>query len=149
MKKWLKYFTAIMNVVKTNSPDIHTQVGAVITAQDNSIVSTGYNGLPRKVAHLAERLQRPDKYNWMEHAERNAIYNAARNGVPLKGTVLYVSAPPCIGCTKAIIQSGIAVIKMNEVEWDAWWKKDGYELDDWNYYQAKMLNEANVKVMVL
>jgi len=56
------------------SEDTSTKVGAVIVNDMNQIVVTGYNGLPRNITYLEERLQRPEKYKWTEHAERNAIY---------------------------------------------------------------------------
>ena len=151
--KWLDYFTGISKQVSTLSPDIHTKVGAVITTEDHSIISTGYNGLPRKVTHESYRLQRPDKYQWMSHAEINAIFNAARIGSPLLNTCIYVSAPPCIECTKAIIQSGITTVKIRREDWVNWWDEKSLSpyksKENWDLYQAKMFSESGVKVMVL
>lgn len=48
-----------------------------------------------------------EKYYWFEHAERNAIYNAARIGVPLEGARIYVNLFPCADCCRAVIQSGL------------------------------------------
>jgi dCMP deaminase len=56
---------------------------------------------------VPERLERPTKYLWMEHAERNAIYNAARCGTPLEGCTLYVEIMPCMDCGRALVQAGI------------------------------------------
>ena len=55
------------------------------------------------------RWKSPEKYQWTEHAERNAIYNAARNGVALEGARLYLNwgGCPCSDCARAIIQVGI------------------------------------------
>ena len=86
------------------------RVGAVIVGPDNEIRSTGFNGLPRGVRDdLEERHSRVTgaKYIWSCHAEQNAIFNAARVGVALKGCSIYVPWFPCVECTKAIIQSGI------------------------------------------
>ena len=77
----------------------------------NDIRSTGYNGFARGVNDdVAERHSRETgaKYFWSCHAEQNAIFNAARIGVPLKGCTIYVPWFPCVECTKGIIQSGIA-----------------------------------------
>jgi dCMP deaminase len=46
----------------------------------------------------------------MEHAERNAIYNAARCGTPLEGCTLYVEIMPCMDCARAIVQAGIGQV---------------------------------------
>lgn len=92
------------------SPDPSTQVGAVIVSPDNLIVATGYNGWVRGVSEFAPddpRWNRPDKYYWMAHAERNAIDNCARVGVKLDGCTLYSTVMPCADCTRGIIQVGI------------------------------------------
>lgn len=90
------------------SKDRSTQVGCVIVGPDNEIRTTGYNGFPRGVDdELDERHARPLKYKWTEHAERNAIYNAARVGIPLNGCRMYVPWFPCMDCARAIVQSGI------------------------------------------
>ena len=88
-----------------------TQVGAVIVGDRRRIVSSGYNGLPRGVAESAERSAKPEKYLWHEHAERNAIYNAAE---PLIGMALYTTHYPCAACARAIIQTGIVHVVWRE-----------------------------------
>ena len=107
--EWTEYFKNIANQVKLKSKDKYTQIGAVIVGVDNEIVSTGYNSFPRGMNDdIPERQERPEKYYWMEHAERNSIYNAARIGVSTKGCDMYLSCDmPCVDCTRAIIQSGI------------------------------------------
>ena len=63
---------------------------------------------------VARRRDRPLKYLWTEHAERNAFYNAARSGISLNGCILYVnSLPPCCDCARGIIQTGIIEIHCN------------------------------------
>ena len=126
---WNQYFLSLAEVVKTKSKDESTQIGAVIVGEDHEIVSTGYNSFPRGIHDdILERQQRPEKYYWFEHAERNAIYNAARVGAKLKGCVMYLSCGmPCTDCTRAIINSGIKEVwcknqkssKTNPELWDA------------------------------
>jgi len=82
--EWDDYFLNIAENVKLKSKDKRTQIGAVIVGKGNEIVSTGYNSFPRNINDsIEERQVRPEKYYWFEHAERNAIYNAARIGVSL------------------------------------------------------------------
>ena len=57
-----------------------------------------------------ERRQRPEKYLWTEHAERNAFYNAARIGVSLKNGTLYVNRVPCPDCARGVVQAGISQV---------------------------------------
>jgi dCMP deaminase len=91
------------------SKDPHTKVAAIMLAPDSfQVLSTGYNGIPRKVEELPERWERPEKYRYVVHAEANAICNAARAGVAIKDAILVVTMFPCAECTKLIIQSGIS-----------------------------------------
>jgi dCMP deaminase len=106
---WTDYFLNITEQVKLKSKDQSTQIGAVIVGVDNEVLSTGYNSFPRGLADDVEsRQERPEKYFWFEHAERNAIYNAARVGTPLKGSSIYLtSGLPCMDCARGIVNSGI------------------------------------------
>lgn len=83
-------------------------MGAVIVGEDRTPGPNGYNGFPRTIDdERVARHARPAKYLWTEHAERNAIYNAARVGVAVKGCTIYVTHMPCTDCAPAIIQVGI------------------------------------------
>ena len=105
---WDEYYLNICKVVATRSKDPNTQVGCIIAGPAHEIRSTGYNSLPRGIRDdVPERLERPAKYLWMEHAERNAIYNAARCGTPLEGCTIYIALMPCMDCARAIVQAGI------------------------------------------
>lgn len=114
---WTEYFLQIAEVVKLKSKDQSTQIGAVIVGNDNEVLSTGYNSFPRGMNDsLQERQERPEKYFWFEHAERNAIYNAARVGTRLKGSSIYLtSGPPCMDCARGIINSGIKTVYCKKV----------------------------------
>lgn len=93
------------------SKDESTQVGAVIVGPTNEVRSLGYNGAPRGCladeAGDTRGTTRPEKYFWFSHAELNAITNAARVGVPLDGSTIVVTHPPCMDCARAIVQAGI------------------------------------------
>ena len=90
------------------SKDQSTKVGALIVGPAGEVRGTGYNGAPRgSEADEANRMQRPEKYFWIEHAERNSIYNAARCGTPTDGCSMIVTHPPCMDCARAIVQAGI------------------------------------------
>lgn len=132
-------------LVSTKSKDPSTKVGVVIVGADNEILSTGFNGFPRGVDEtIPERWERPAKYMFIEHAERNAIHNAARNGIVLKGSTMYTNfiGCPCTECTKAIIQSGIKKIVGNGQAFNG--KGDHWEEE---MRIAKiMLDEANIEV---
>jgi len=95
-----------------------TPVGCVIAGPANEIRSTGYNGLPRGADYrVTERIERPGKYFWIEHAERNAIYNAARAGIPIEGCRIFVPWYPCVDCARAIVQCGLIELVAIEPDW--------------------------------
>jgi dCMP deaminase len=96
------------------SKDRSRKVGAVIVGPANEVRAIGFNGFPRGIDDDAEyRHERPEKYVWAEHAERNAIYNAARVGIPVAGCRMYVPWFPCMDCARAIIQTGLSVLIAN------------------------------------
>lgn len=120
--KYAAAWMRIIVVLKDLSKDESTQVAAIIT-RNNVILATGHNGFPRGINdNLAARQERPEKYFWMEHAERNAIYNCAKQGTQLEGSEIYIEWPPCADCARAIIQSGIK--KVHLYTYDA---KDGWQ----------------------
>lgn len=107
MSSWEEYFIRMAELVASRSKDPSTKVGCVVVSYDNTVLSTGYNGLPRGVLDLPERMERPVKYLWTAHAEENAVAQAARNGISLDGATAYVTHSPCCRCARALIQAGI------------------------------------------
>ena len=106
-----KYYELAKYQAQLFSKDPNTQVAAIIIAPDSfQILSTGFNGLCRKVAETPERWTRPAKYIWCCHAEMNAVANAARSGVKIEGAICVVTMFPCVECCKILIQSGIYTI---------------------------------------
>jgi dCMP deaminase len=103
---WSKRFLDLARVVGAWSKDPSTQVGAVITRADNTVVSLGYNGFPRGTDDYHHMLNdRATKLRRTVHAEVNAILGARES---LKGCSLYVTPlHPCATCAGIIIQSGI------------------------------------------
>ena len=74
------------------------------------ILSTGFNGLPVGIEDRPDRLVRPVKYDLICHAELNAIVQCARNGVSPLGCTMYSTFSPCVQCSLAIIQAGLAEV---------------------------------------
>jgi dCMP deaminase len=113
----------------TKSKDRSTKVGAVIVGPDNETLVTGFNGMPRGVNDdVEERHQRPEKYAWTEHAERNALYTAAKRGISVNGCRIFVPLFPCVDCARGIIQSGIVevvcVTPKDDSDVNARWAED-------------------------
>ena len=141
---WDEYYLDICKMVSARSKDPNTQIGCVIAGPAHEIRSTGYNSLPRGIRDdVPERLERPTKYLWMEHAERNAIYNAARCGTPLEGCTLYVEIMPCMDCARAVVQAGIRQVVVSGARMSQY-TSDYY---DEHFRNVEVLfKEAGVKV---
>lgn len=95
-----------------NSYCVRRKVGALIV-KDKMIISDGFNGTPsgfENVCEDADGLTKP----YVLHAEANAITKVARSGNNSDGATLYVTASPCIECSKLIIQSGIRRVVYGE-----------------------------------
>ncbi len=101
---------ALMDLARAaagGSPNKVRQVGAAILLADGGPPITGCNTFPKGVLDLDWRHEGDGRFVWMEHAERNAIYQAAREGRALAGATLATSFFPCIDCARAIVQTGV------------------------------------------
>src|SRR3954464_4802300 len=141
---WDQYYLDICKVVATRSKDPNTQIGCVIIGPSHEIRSTGYNSFPRGIRDdVPERRVRPTKYLWIEHAERNAICNAARAGTALEGCTIFVEIMPCMDCARAIVQAGIREVVVSAA------RMTEYSSDYYNEHFGNaeiLLNEAGVLV---
>ena len=147
-EKWHRRFMDVAKLVSTWSKDPSTKTGAIVVGPDREIRATGYNGLVRGVRDdVPERLERPTKYDFFEHAERNAIYNACLTGTSLKGCVMYATHPPCTDCARAIIQSGIKMVVTNEMEINSNTPTNTWR--DKLSFSKEMFDEAGVEYVVL
>ena len=134
---WDEYFMGIAMLAARRSKDPNTQVGACIVSQDNIIISTGYNGMPKGCSDDEfpwERTGAETKYPYVVHAELNAILNA--NGRDLRGSRIYVALFPCNECAKAIIQSGVKEVL---------YLSDKYKDSMTDLASKRMLRAAGVK----
>jgi len=142
---WDTYFMNMLGPISSRSKDPNTQVGCVIVGTHNQILSTGYNSLPYGIAASEERLVRPDKYKWIEHGDRNAIYLAARSGTALEGSKMYLTGLPCIDCARGIIQVGIVEVVIDQKRQEIWATTTPKYGPDFAFVEG-MLSEAGVKL---
>ena len=127
LKKILNYHKQSA-VIAELSPDTETQVGAVlVNSKTGAVLSSGFNGFVRKAPDQNLPKTRPDKYQYMVHAEANLIYNCARHGISTDECFVYCTLSPCANCCRAIYQCGITTVVF----------KDKYRDFD---TQAKMLD---------
>jgi dCMP deaminase len=126
------------------SNDRSTQNGAVLVDDRHSmLVAAGHNDIPEMCCDTPERRQRPEKYAWTEHAERAAIFAAARRGVKTDGLTMYVAWAACADCGRAIVLAGIKKVVRHKIPQHA-------ERPDWAASIAaadQMFREAGVEVV--
>jgi dCMP deaminase len=146
---WDELFIMQATVIAQKSKDPSTKVGCVIVGDDNAVLSMGFNGFPRGInENNKNRWKRPEKYQWVEHAERNAIYNAARNGINLKGSRLYLNWEPrgiCSDCARALIQVGVKEIIGPDKPFTGKGAGKHYSVQ----HAEMMLDEVGIKVRVI
>ncbi len=100
--------------VANQSRDASNQNGAVIVSAQGDIIATGVNNFAVGVEYTPERAEiRPDKYRYFEHAERAAIYQAARAGNAVYGSTMYCPWAACCDCARAIINAGVLTVVMH------------------------------------
>ena len=130
MAKFDKSYLDMAAIWAKNSYCKRRQVGALIV-KDKMIISDGYNGTPSGFENICEDESGATK-PYVLHAEANAISKVAKSGNSSEGATLYVTASPCLECSKLIIQSGIRRVVYREQ----------YRLDD----GINLLKRAGIEV---
>jgi dCMP deaminase len=129
------YMKAARQAAK-RSPDPSRKTGCVLVLPNGEVRAC--NDFPTGVVLTAERLERPLKYSFMEHAERNAIYWCAAQGYRTAHSTMYLPWFPCADCARAIVQSGISRLVAIEPEWT----EERYGFNE----SRAILSEGGVKV---
>jgi dCMP deaminase len=112
MEKFDHRYLEMAEIWAKNSYCKRRQVGALIV-KDKMIISDGYNGTPSGFENICEDENGVTK-PYVLHAEANAITKVAKSGNSSEGATLYVTASPCLECSKLIIQSGIKRVVYND-----------------------------------
>lgn len=121
---WDEYFMEMAKLAAKRSTCLRRNVGAVIV-QDKHVLSTGYNGAPKGIAHCAEKggcyreqhgIPSGERHELCRalHAEQNAIIQAANYGQSIEGATIYITHQPCVICAKMIINAGIDRIVVDQ-----------------------------------
>lgn len=145
LEKQAKYLTLAKTMADLFSKDKSRKVGALFLAPDSlEILTSGYNGFPRGIDEtIQERWQRPQKYSYVEHAERNCVYNASRRGIPLENSICVVTMFPCSACARALIQVGVkGLLSFTPDFEDPRWGKE-FKIS------MEMFKEAGIEVCLL
>ncbi|HEY4067525.1 MAG TPA: deaminase [Burkholderiaceae bacterium] len=125
------------------SPGRPRKVGAVLVLADQQTTLTACNDFPAGVRDLESRHADPQRLLWIEHAERNALFAAARAGHSTAGATLVATFHPCAECARAIVQSGVASLFTLPPDFsDPVWGP-GFQ------YSSAILEEGGVRVTYL
>jgi dCMP deaminase len=92
------------------SPSRPRKVGALLVLADGMSTIEACNDFPAGVNDLDARHAYPERLLWIEHAERNAIFAAARAGLATAGATLIATFHPCADCARAIVQAGVTTL---------------------------------------
>lgn len=126
-----KRYLRMAHIWAENSYCVRRKVGAIIV-KDQMIISDGYNGTPSGFPNICESEQ-GSTFPYVLHAEANAITKVARSNNSSGGSTLYVTASPCMECSKLIIQAGIKRVVFSDL----------YRITD----GLEILREANVEIV--
>lgn len=108
-----KRYLRMSDIWAENSYCVRRKVGAIIV-KNGMIISDGFNGTPSGFENVCEDIDGVTK-PYVLHAEANAITKVARSNNSSDGATLYVTASPCLECSKLIIQSGIKRVVFHEL----------------------------------
>jgi dCMP deaminase len=129
------------SLTKQLSDDPDTQIAAFVIFDEYRLIFAS-NSIPVGVKKTTERMTRPLKYDYIQHAEAKLVCNAARNGNSLLGKTIYINWFPCVTCAQMIVSSGLKTLVAH---------KEGYEVrkDDPRYKFSDSMNiltEGGVEV---
>lgn len=128
-----KRYLRMAQIWAENSYCKRRQVGALVV-KDKRIISDGYNGTPSGFENNCEDAENITK-PYVLHAEANAITKLARSHNSSDGATIYITASPCIECSKLLIQAGIKRVVYGEK----------YRLED----GLRLLQKANIETVYI
>lgn len=110
---WRDLFFGIAELASQRSEDPHTKVGACLV-KDGHVIGIGYNGEPKRFMGSFDWTS-SEKYDYVVHAEMNAITNACSIGVSCVGAEIYCTLSPCHDCMKLLVQHEIKRIYFKKI----------------------------------
>ena len=114
-KKLNNYYKQALAVADP-SPDAQTKVGALlIHGKTGAIIGSGFNGFIRGAPDYKIPNTRPDKYEYIVHAEANLVANCARHGISTDECFVFCTLSPCVNCMRLLYQSGVRTVFFKDV----------------------------------
>lgn len=131
-RSWHSYFIGLAEAVATRATCDRAHVGVVFVI-DRRVVVTGYNGAVQNADHCDDvgHLMIEGHCKRTVHAEANAICDAAKRGIALKGSSVYLTHTPCFDCAKLLVSVGVSSV----------YCKCQYRVDD---HALKLLQDASI-----
>lgn len=112
----LQNYMDIAETVALRSHDAETKVGALlVNNQSGAIIATGYNGFIKGAADDLLPNTRPEKYEYILHAEENLLTNCARHGISMADSFLVCTLSPCKKCMRLMINAGVSFVVCKEL----------------------------------
>lgn len=106
-----EYWMGIAQAASLRSHDIETKVGAILVKNDTGmVIATGHNGFVRGAPDDKLPQRRPEKYEYMVHAEENLLAHAAKSGISVSDCTLVITLSPCQKCLRLMFQAGITKV---------------------------------------
>ncbi len=137
-----KLYKSTIEYANIHSKDPNTRVGCVIFNNDFEILSRGINEFPINLLNTPQRWERPSKYNYVIHAEINAISNCLKNNIDITNCNILTTLFPCHECLKFIVQCGFnKIYSPNPIFKDKW--KKSYEISN------EIINELDIEIIYL
>ena len=132
---------AYLEAQKSTNPS--TQNGAILVDDKGNVILSAVNSFPDGVTETEERQNRPLRYKFSVHSERNVLYLAARLGIKTEGLLMVCPWAACTDCAQGIIQAGIKrlVVHKQALDRSTHWKED-IEL------AFTILREAGVEIII-
>jgi len=130
----------VATTIAQRSHDAETKVGAVLVKNDSgAIIATGFNGFVRGAPDDILPNTRPDKYEYIVHAEQNLICNSAKHGISMNNCSLICTLSPCKLCMRMLLNCGITkviakdlykdfdeILKMQDIKVEVQKEEDGF-----------------------
>lgn len=110
------YWMGIAEAASLRSHDVETKVGAILVKDDTGmVVATGHNGFVRGAPDSILPKRRPEKYEYMVHAEENLLAHCAKHGISVNDCTLIITLSPCQKCLRLMFQAGITKVVCRDI----------------------------------
>lgn len=105
----IDYYVEVAKVTSKRSRAVRLKVGAVLVSE-NKIMGIGYNGTPPGWDNACEVPDGSATKPEVIHAEMNCLFKFLNNGIPTKGSTMFLTHSPCLDCAKALFLANVSTV---------------------------------------